>query len=105
MKGLDSETSGIDESLRNAKLLLKKSKRVDYYKLLEISQDANDYDIKKVLFILLFALILLLKCLRVLGCVYSESEGQGQLSWGSLHVSDHRVGPLLSAQPAASKMP
>ena len=45
---MDSETPGIKESLRNAKLLLKKSKRVDYYKLLEISQDANDYDIKKV---------------------------------------------------------
>ena len=45
---MDSHTPGIGESLRNAKLLLKKSKRVDYYKLLEISQDANDYDIKKV---------------------------------------------------------
>ena len=45
---MDSHTPGISESLRNAKLLLKKSKRVDYYKLLEISQDANDYDIKKV---------------------------------------------------------
>ena len=45
---MDSHTPGINDSLRNAKLLLKKSKRVDYYKLLEISQDANDYDIKKV---------------------------------------------------------
>lgn len=45
---MESSTPGINESLRNAKLLLKKSKRVDYYKLLEISQDANDYDIKKV---------------------------------------------------------
>ncbi len=45
---MESETPGITESLRNAKLLLKKSKRVDYYKLLEINQDANDYDIKKV---------------------------------------------------------
>ena len=48
VKSMESETPGINESLRNAKLLLKKSKRVDYYKLLEISQDANDYDIKKV---------------------------------------------------------
>ena len=48
VKDTDSHTPGINESLRNAKLLLKKSKRVDYYKLLEISQDANDYDIKKV---------------------------------------------------------
>ena len=47
---MESSTPGINESLRNAKLLLKKSKRVDYYKLLEISQDANDYDIKKVCF-------------------------------------------------------
>lgn len=45
---MDSHTPGIGESLRSAKLALKKSKRVDYYKLLEISQDANDYDIKKV---------------------------------------------------------
>ena len=48
VKSMESETPGINESLRSAKLLLKKSKRVDYYKLLEISQDANDYDIKKV---------------------------------------------------------
>ena len=48
VKDMESSTPGINESLRNAKLLLKKSKRVDYYKLLEISQDANDYDIKKV---------------------------------------------------------
>ena len=48
VKEMESETPGITESLRNAKLLLKKSKRVDYYKLLEINQDANDYDIKKV---------------------------------------------------------
>ena len=45
---MESETPSINESLRNAKLMLKKSKRVDYYKLLEINQDANDYDIKKV---------------------------------------------------------
>ena len=48
VKDMDSHTPGIGQSLRHAKLLLKKSKRVDYYKLLEISQDANDYDIKKV---------------------------------------------------------
>ena len=48
VKEMEPETPGIKESLRAAKLALKKSKRVDYYKLLEISQDANDYDIKKV---------------------------------------------------------
>ena len=48
VKSMESTTPGINDLLRNAKLQLKKSKRVDYYKLLEISQDANDYDIKKV---------------------------------------------------------
>lgn len=39
---------GIAAMLRNAKTELKKSKRVDYYKLLDISQDASETDIKKV---------------------------------------------------------
>ncbi len=46
---MDSEVQGIAGMLRHAKTELKKSKRVDYYKLLDISQDASDNDIKKVL--------------------------------------------------------
>lgn len=45
---MDSEVQGIAAMLRNAKTELKKSKRVDYYKLLDISQDASETDIKKV---------------------------------------------------------
>lgn len=48
VKEMDSEVQGITGMLGNAKKELKKSKRVDYYKLLDISQDANDADIKKV---------------------------------------------------------
>ncbi len=46
---MDSEVQGIAGMLRHAKTELKKSKRVDYYKLLDISQDASENDIKKVL--------------------------------------------------------
>jgi hypothetical protein len=46
---MDPKMEGINQLLRDAKIALKKSKRVDYYKLLEISQDATDYDIKKVI--------------------------------------------------------
>lgn len=45
---MDSEVQGIAGMLRHAKTELKKSKRVDYYKLLDISQDASENDIKKV---------------------------------------------------------
>lgn len=45
---MDAQTQGINQMLRDAKVALKKSKRVDYYKLLEVSQDATEYDIKKV---------------------------------------------------------
>lgn len=38
---------GINEEIRNAELELKKSKRKDYYKLLGVSKDANDHEIKK----------------------------------------------------------
>ena len=48
VKEMDSEVQGIAAMLRNAKTELKKSKRVDYYKLLDISQDASEADIKKV---------------------------------------------------------
>ncbi|BDA47764.1 DnaJ homolog subfamily C member 7 [Coccomyxa sp. Obi] len=47
VQGMDSEVQGIAGMLRHAKTELKKSKRVDYYKLLDISQDASENDIKK----------------------------------------------------------
>lgn len=47
VKRMEPGTPGISESITKAKTEAKKAKRVDYYKLLEIPQDANDYDIKK----------------------------------------------------------
>ncbi len=47
IKQMEPGTPGIGESIASAKTAAKKAKRVDYYKLLEIPQDANDYDIKK----------------------------------------------------------
>lgn len=47
VKRMEPGTPGISESISKAKTEAKKAKRVDYYKLLEIPQDANDYDIKK----------------------------------------------------------
>ncbi|KAK9862560.1 hypothetical protein WJX84_007717, partial [Apatococcus fuscideae] len=47
IKRMEPGTPGISESISKAKTEAKKAKRVDYYKLLEIPQDANDYDIKK----------------------------------------------------------
>lgn len=44
---MDEETPNIAGLLRDARLALKKSKRVDYYKLLELNQDANEYDLKR----------------------------------------------------------
>lgn len=38
---------GIQEDIRRAELDLKKSKRKDYYKLLEVPKDASEQDIKK----------------------------------------------------------
>lgn len=38
---------GIQEDIRRAEFELKKSKRKDYYKLLEVSKDATDHEIKK----------------------------------------------------------
>lgn len=38
---------GIQEDIRNAEFELKKSKRVDYYKVLGVSKDASDQEIKK----------------------------------------------------------
>ncbi|GAB4814815.1 hypothetical protein N2152v2_001861 [Parachlorella kessleri] len=45
--GLDDEYPGLGELLRAAKLALKKSKRVDYYKVLEVEPGAGDDAIKK----------------------------------------------------------
>ena len=47
VKSLEDSTPNIDGMLREAKVALKKSKRVDYYKLLEIDQNAGDADVKK----------------------------------------------------------
>jgi DnaJ homolog subfamily C member 7 len=44
---LDEDMPGIADKLKQAKAALKKSKRVDYYKLLEVDQDASDAAIKK----------------------------------------------------------
>lgn len=41
------EEPGIAKDIRNAELELKKSKRKDYYKILEVEKDASDMDIKK----------------------------------------------------------
>ncbi|KAK4507614.1 hypothetical protein PRZ48_001349 [Zasmidium cellare] len=41
------EEAGIDREIRNAELELKKSKRKDYYKILNVSKDAGDNEIKK----------------------------------------------------------
>jgi DnaJ family protein C protein 7 len=37
----------LKQKIQNARLELKKSKRKDYYKLLEVSKEANDDEIKK----------------------------------------------------------
>ncbi|MBE7182462.1 MAG: tetratricopeptide repeat protein, partial [Terriglobus roseus] len=41
------EEPGIAKDIRNAELELKKSKRKDYYKILEVEKDASEMDIKK----------------------------------------------------------
>lgn len=38
---------GIAKEIRNAELELKKSKRKDYYKILDVEKDAGDNEIKK----------------------------------------------------------
>ncbi|KAK9814535.1 hypothetical protein WJX72_007492 [[Myrmecia] bisecta] len=47
VKDMDSSTPDIDSLLKEAKLALKKSKRVDYYKLLEVSSTADETELKK----------------------------------------------------------
>ena len=47
MKSLEDSTAGIDGMIKDAKTALKKSKRVDYYKLLELEQNGGDADLKR----------------------------------------------------------
>mmetsp|Transcript_34841 Transcript_34841/g.56266 ORF Transcript_34841/g.56266 Transcript_34841/m.56266 type:complete len:477 (+) Transcript_34841:222-1652(+) len=44
---LDQDNRDLKLRLRDAKLELKKSKRKNYYKILEVAKDAQDHDIKK----------------------------------------------------------
>ncbi len=47
VKSLDPATPGLKQKLQEAKLELKKSKRKDYYKILDVSKEANEDEIKK----------------------------------------------------------
>lgn len=47
IKQLEPHTPGLKQRLGEAQLELKKSKRKDYYKILGITQSANENDIKK----------------------------------------------------------
>jgi DnaJ homolog subfamily C member 7 len=47
VKTLEPSTPGLKQKLQDAKLELKKSKRKDYYKLLDISKEATEDEIKK----------------------------------------------------------
>ncbi|CRK14234.1 hypothetical protein BN1723_017380, partial [Verticillium longisporum] len=47
IQGLDPEDRTIAKEIRKAELELKKSKRKDYYKILQIGKDADDTQIKK----------------------------------------------------------
>eukprot|EP00047_Mylnosiga_fluctuans_P002956 m.226749 g.226749 ORF g.226749 m.226749 type:complete len:528 (+) comp11472_c0_seq1:10-1593(+) len=47
LKELDPSSDEFRKALKNAQLELKKSKRVDYYKVLEISKDADEATIQK----------------------------------------------------------
>jgi hypothetical protein len=42
------ELREVEQHLKEIKLELKKSKRIDFYGLLEVSSTATDYEIKKV---------------------------------------------------------
>ena len=44
---IDPSISGLKEKLRHAKMELKKSKRKDYYKIMNIAKDATEEEIKK----------------------------------------------------------
>lgn len=47
VKELNPQTPGLREKLKHAQLELKKSKRKDYYAILEVSKDATETEIKK----------------------------------------------------------
>jgi DnaJ homolog subfamily C member 7 len=47
IKEANPSEPGIDKSIRNAQLELKKAKRKDYYKILGVEKDAGDAEIKK----------------------------------------------------------
>lgn len=49
VKEMAPEIREVEVHLKSAKLELKKSKRIDFYALLEVSSSATDYEIKKVL--------------------------------------------------------
>jgi DnaJ family protein C protein 7 len=44
---IDPSVSGLKEKIRHAKAELKKSKRKDYYKIMNIAKDATEEEIKK----------------------------------------------------------
>ena len=47
VKEIAPQTPGIREKVKSAQIELKKSKRKDYYKILELSKDAGESEIKK----------------------------------------------------------
>jgi len=47
VKELAPQTPGIREKVKHAQVELKKSKRKDYYKILEVAKDAGEAEIKK----------------------------------------------------------
>lgn len=47
VKSIDPATQGIAQKIKNAKLELKKSKRKDYYKILDVSKNCTEDEIKK----------------------------------------------------------
>jgi DnaJ family protein C protein 7 len=44
---LDPSISGLKEKVRHAKAELKKAKRKDYYKIMNVTKDATEEEIKK----------------------------------------------------------
>ena len=47
VKSIDPATPGLKQKLQEAKLELKKSKRKDYYKILDVAKEATEDEIKK----------------------------------------------------------
>ncbi len=46
-KQIDHQMYGINEKIKHAKLELKKSKRKDYYKILNVAKEAGEDEVKK----------------------------------------------------------